>query len=95
MTRIYDRETVTWRLEDLQALVAAGQAEYFPGGGGIYVVKSDQGTFAVRSHQIEVPERVVVKAAVAQVDQEAVEVAAEAAAHAQRDEADDLWGHFS
>lgn len=112
MARTYDRETHRWRLEDLQALVAAGQAQWYPAQGGIYVVKSDQGTFAVRQHQIEVPEVIEVKsqrdrlantkttaqvvdAIIAEADQGAVEIEAEAAAHVHRDEVADLWDHFS
>lgn len=50
MTRTYARQETRWDLDLLKMLVQAGDAKEFP--NGIYVVKTDDGSFAVRPHQI-------------------------------------------
>lgn len=51
-TRTYDRNTIMWRPEDLEALEAAGQATYFP-AAFTYVVKLPEGgSVAVRPTQL-------------------------------------------
>src|ERR1700738_3754400 len=50
MTRTYAREETKWDLDLLKILVESGDAKEFP--NGIYVVKTDEGSFAVRPHQI-------------------------------------------
>lgn len=47
----YDRETKHYDRNVLAAMVAAGEATYFT-APDIYVVKTEEGTFAVRPHQI-------------------------------------------
>lgn len=48
MTRTYDRETIQWERADIEALVEAGRAQYFPGLPGYVIDKK----LAVRNHQI-------------------------------------------
>lgn len=50
--RTYERETLTFSLEALQALVAEGKAQYFPAQGGIWVIPNGGGKIAVRRHQV-------------------------------------------
>lgn len=52
MTRTYDRDTKHYDRVVLDHLVAVGQAQYYPAQGGIYVIKTEDGTVAVRQHQI-------------------------------------------
>jgi hypothetical protein len=52
VTRIYDRETKHYDRAVLTHLVETGQAQYYPAQGGIYVVKTESGTVAVRAHQV-------------------------------------------
>lgn len=52
MTRIYDRDTKHYDRAVLTHLVETGQAQYYPAQGGIYVIKTEDGTVAVRPHQI-------------------------------------------
>ena len=53
MTRTYARNELTWDLDDVLALVEAGQAKAFPSPAGTnYVVKIDGSSFAIRAHQI-------------------------------------------
>lgn len=51
MTRTYDRDTKHYDRVVIEHLVATGQATFYPGANA-YVVKTEDGTFAVRSHQI-------------------------------------------
>lgn len=51
MTRIYARETKHYDRAVLTHLVETGQASFFD-GPGIYVIKTEDGTVAVRPHQI-------------------------------------------
>lgn len=51
MTRIYDRDTKHFDRAVIEHLVATGQATFFAGANA-YVVKTEDGTFAVRPHQI-------------------------------------------
>lgn len=48
MTRTYERETVQWERADIEALVEAGRAQYFPGLPGYVIDKKHP----VRNHQI-------------------------------------------
>lgn len=62
MTRIYDRETKHYDRAVLTHLVDIGEAQYYPAQGGIYVIKTEDGTVAVRPHQIiDMPRAVVVE----------------------------------
>lgn len=51
MTRTYDRETKHYDFAVLTHLVETGQATFFE-GPGIYVIKTEDGTVAVRPHQV-------------------------------------------
>lgn len=51
MSRTYDRETKTYDFALLTQLVETGQATFFD-GPGIYVIKTEDGTVAVRPHQV-------------------------------------------
>ena len=51
MTRTYDRETKHYDFKVLTHLVETGQATFFD-GPGIYVIKTEDGTVAVRPHQV-------------------------------------------
>jgi hypothetical protein len=51
MTRIYERETKHYDFAVLTHLVETGQATFFE-GPGIFVVKTEDGTVAVRPHQV-------------------------------------------
>jgi hypothetical protein len=51
MTRIYDRETKHYDFALLSHLVETGQATFFE-GPAIYVIKTEDGTVAVRPHQV-------------------------------------------
>lgn len=53
--RIYDRETIRWEREDIDALVEAGRAQYFPGLPGYVIDKK----IPVRNHQINEPGPVI------------------------------------
>lgn len=52
MARVYDRQTRHYSRATIDHLVETGQARYYPAQGGIYVIKTESGTVAVRSHQI-------------------------------------------
>lgn len=52
MTRTYAREAKHYDRAVLTHLVETGQAQYYPAQGGIYVIKIEDGTVAVRQHQI-------------------------------------------
>lgn len=51
MTRTYARDTKHYDRKVLAHLVETGQATFFD-GPGIYVIKTEDGTVAVRPHQI-------------------------------------------
>lgn len=51
MARSYDRETKHYDFKVLTHLVETGQATFFD-GPGIYVIKTEDGTVAVRPHQV-------------------------------------------
>lgn len=51
MTRTYDRETKHYDFALLSHLVETGQATFFD-GPSIYVIKTEDGTVAVRPHQV-------------------------------------------
>ena len=51
MTRSYDRDAKTYDFDVLTRLVEAGQATFFD-GPGIFVLKTETGTVAVRPHQV-------------------------------------------
>lgn len=51
MTRTYARETKHFDRTVIAHLVETGQATFFP-GADVYVVKTEEGTVAVRPHQI-------------------------------------------
>lgn len=51
MTRTYDRETKTYDFAELSLLMEAGQAMYYE-GPSIWVIKTAEGTVAVRPHQV-------------------------------------------
>lgn len=51
MTRIYDRETKHYDFKVLTHLVETGQATFFE-GPSIYVIKTEDGTVAVRPEQV-------------------------------------------
>ena len=51
MSRTYDRDTKHYHRAVIDHLVETGEATYFE-AADVYVIKSDEGTFAVRSHQI-------------------------------------------
>jgi len=48
-TRVYNRQTVRWERADIEALVEAGRAQYFPGLPGYVIDKK----IPVRNHQID------------------------------------------
>lgn len=51
MSRTYDRDTKHYDRAVLNHLVEIGEASFFE-TAGVYVVKTEDGTFAVRPHQI-------------------------------------------
>ena len=51
MTRRYDRETKHYFRDVLTHLVETGQGTFYP-NPGVYVIKTEDGTVAVRPHQI-------------------------------------------
>lgn len=53
MASHYPRYDVAYDYDTLQDFVATGRATFYPGGGGVWVVKNTDGTsVAVRSHQV-------------------------------------------
>ena len=51
MTRTHERETKHYDFKVLSHLVAAGEATYYE-GPGIFVIKTEDGTVAVRPNQV-------------------------------------------
>lgn len=95
MPRTYARETKHYDRAVLTHLVDTGEARYYPAQGGIWVIKTEDGTVAVRAHQvIDIPAPVKVEVEVEDV----VEIPAPPPAHrtawVSAQEQDDILSYF-